>query len=209
MAGKAGVLRAIARAPTCDPAPLPGQSHLSAAREAVLAAITRTARLEVVRESTKLTAQGLATALPAAAAEVRWAAVSISRAAALQAPQVVMVARVVAAEGAAILAPAAMAAVQAANTNDTPRRARKLRGDTERVGDHGYPDASHHPYSCSAPWRGRVVRSGTLVLGDASLGLQIGDSGRSVAALECIDPVSQVAPILETSPPWTRVKNQG
>ena len=208
MAGKAGVLRAIARAPTCDPAPLPGQSHLSAAREAALAAIAGTAGLE----STTLTAQGLATPLPAAAAEVRWGAVSISRAAAqvvaaalprvqaiatplpaaevrwaavsisrAAAPQVVMVARV-AAKGAAVLAPAAMAAVQAANTDDTLRRTRKLRRDTERVGDHGYPDASHHPYSCSAPWRGRVVRSGTLVLGDASLGLQIGDSGRSVTA---------------------------
>jgi len=35
---------------------------------------------------------------------------------------------------------------------------------TERVGHHGYPDTSHHYYSCSPPWRRRLVRPGTLVL---------------------------------------------
>lgn len=51
--------------------PTPGQSRLPASREAALAAIARTVGLEVGLESTKLTAQGLATPLPAAAAEVR------------------------------------------------------------------------------------------------------------------------------------------
>ena len=36
---------------------------------------------------------------------------------------------------------------------------------TERVGHHGYPDTSHHYCSCSSPWRSRLVRPGTLVLG--------------------------------------------
>ena len=36
---------------------------------------------------------------------------------------------------------------------------------TERVGRHGYPDTSHHYCSCSPPWRRRLVRPGTLVLG--------------------------------------------
>jgi hypothetical protein len=41
----------------------------------------------------------------------------------------------------------------------------KLSHRTERVGHHGYPDTSHHYRSCSPPWRRRLVRPGTLVLG--------------------------------------------
>lgn len=36
---------------------------------------------------------------------------------------------------------------------------------TERVEHHGYPDASNHYYSCSPPWRRRLVRPRALVLG--------------------------------------------
>jgi hypothetical protein len=36
---------------------------------------------------------------------------------------------------------------------------------TERVGHHGYPDTSHHYCSCCPPWRRRLVRPRTLVLG--------------------------------------------
>src|ERR1700730_14579245 len=43
----------------------------------------------------------------------------------------------------------------------SPRRSHR----TERVGHHGYPDTSHHYCSCSPPWRRRLVRPGTLVLG--------------------------------------------
>jgi len=35
----------------------------------------------------------------------------------------------------------------------------------KRVGHHGYPDTSHHYCSCCPPWRRRLVRPGTLVLG--------------------------------------------
>ena len=49
----------------------------------------------------------------------------------------------------------------------SPRRRWERRRDTEKVGDHGYPDTSHHCYYFSPPWRRGLVRSGTLVLGSA------------------------------------------
>src|SRR6202022_1986473 len=65
---------------------------------------------------------------------------------------------------------------------------------TERVGHHGYPDTSHHYYSCSPPWRRRLVRPGTLVLGGRQ-----GASRRSC----------WIAGLLERSASWVALKRLG
>src|ERR1700730_19412746 len=65
---------------------------------------------------------------------------------------------------------------------------------TERVGHHGYPDTSHHYCSCSPPWRRRLVRPGTLVLGGRQ-----GASRRSC----------WIAGLLERSASWGALKRLG
>ena len=79
------------------------------------------------------------------------------------------------------------ASTQLGQPNEWPRRAGgtvvlHLKSHrTERVGHHGYPDTSHHYCSCSSPWRRRLVRPGTLVLGATQ--------SRYLLAGVCLSPV--------------------